>query len=178
MFSLFLEGWTLSLILDFGSVLTVLMSCYSYIAYGYMKEAPLWSAWEWMCCYFLARPAWLCERRPTWWSWLCPHSPGGGVRRSNTCRFGPDLCRGFWASKGYLSSPACFVTEEASSDVRPEIEPGSGIFLEATVPFISPWFMHSDCQQAWLKAILAKRNFCSLIALFLFSFQIHILGQK
>lgn len=38
--------------------------------------------------------------------------------------------------------------------------------------------VHSDCQQAWLKAILAKWNFYSLIGLILFSSQIPVPRQK
>lgn len=100
---------------------------------GHVGEAPLCPAWEWMC-YMLARPAWPCERAPTWWPWLCPHSPCRKARFIDTWGFRSGLCRGFWGNKSCLSNLARLVTEKASSDFMPEIDPGSGISWRELYP--------------------------------------------
>lgn len=68
------------------------------------------------------------------WPWLCPHSLCRKARFTDTWGFRSGLCRGFWGNKGRLSNPARPVTEEASSDFMPEIDPGSGISWRELYP--------------------------------------------
>lgn len=121
-------------------------------------------------CHILARPAQPWERGLTLW-------PGSAPTLLLGNQAGWPLGIGAWPLQGPLGWQRPLVWSSLPCHrggmlwLHARDQSWRWYFLKAIVPFISPWFRHSDCQRAWLKAILAKRNFYSLIGLILFSSQ-------